>query len=165
MQSGKQLLPSLFLAASLCIFMLPATADSGCGPLDGRGYSREYRVERIALHQKKLHDALGLDADQEVAWKKLTESEGRMIRHEQGKTDDWPKLSTPERSERIKEGMQAQQVRMTEHLSVLEAFYAQLTTAQKKIFDDFHNDNRRSTRGKPAPQPAPMAPRAAFGNP
>ncbi len=167
MPQFRPLIPSLFLASMLALCSLPALAEMSCGPLDGRGYFREYRGERMEQRQKDLHEKLKLSVEQEVGWKKLIDSERSGPWAKMGRTEDWAKLTTPERAEKMQERMTAQQTAMAEHLVVLKEFYATLTPAQKKIFDDFHAGPRRGMRGKPAPQsgpqPAPLPPRAAVG--
>jgi len=71
--------------------------------------------------------------------------------------DDWAKLTVPERAERRLEWMKASQLRMEEHIVSLKAFYEQLSSEQKKTFDEFH------AKGKPGgrrDKSVPSAPRA-----
>jgi Spy/CpxP family protein refolding chaperone len=167
MPQFRPLIPSLFVASILALCSIPALAEMSCGPLDGHGYFHAHRAERMEQRQKILHEKLKLSAEQEAGWKKLIDSERSGPWATTTKRDDWAKLTTPERAEKMQERMTAQQAAMAEHLVVLKEFYATLTPAQKKTFDDFHVGPRRGMRGKPAPQsgpqPAPLPPRAAVG--
>jgi len=140
--------PALALSLLLGAAAVPAMADMPCGPMGGG--MREHRAERMEQHHKRLHDALKLNADQEVAWKKLIESEHPMAaaRPGAGKTEDWAALTTPERAERMLERMRAHQSAMADHVAQLKAFYGLLSPEQQKIFDDAHRGGRRGMRGK-----------------
>jgi len=144
----RQSLPTLALSLLLGVMAVPALADMPCGPM-GKGMG-EQRAERMEQHHHKLHEALKLNAEQEVAWKKLIASEHPMGkgRRDAAKAGDAATLSTPERAERMLEHMKAQQAAMAEHIVVLKAFYGQLSPEQQKIFDDAHRGGRRGMRGK-----------------
>jgi periplasmic protein CpxP/Spy len=161
MSQSRYLLPSIFLATSLSLFTLPASADLGCGPMQGQGVYSDYGAERMAQRQQKLHAALKLDSTQESAWKSLLGSEHGMRRPNARNIDGWARLTTPERAERMQESMQSRQQAMSEHLIVLKAFYNGLNAEQKKTFDDFHVAPNHRLRAKPMPQ----APRAAVTTP
>ena len=70
------------------------------------------------------------------------------------KPEEWAKLTTPERADKMVERMREQQSRMFEHVAALKEFYAVLTPEQKKTFDDFHSSMRPGSgmRGKPGPR-------------
>ena len=118
----------------------------------------EHRVERMAQQHKKLRDALKLTPDQDSAWKKLMGSEHPMARAKSGKPDDWAKLTTPERADKMLERMNEHQPLMAEHVVALKDLYAVLTPEQKKTFDDFHSGPRRGMRAKPGPRSLENAP-------
>ena len=143
----RHLIQSLLLASTLGAVAIPALADAPCGPMGGY---REHRAERMEQHHKKDHDALKLTPEQDVAWKKLVESEHPMMsQREAGKAEDWAKLTTPERAEKMLERMKTHETAMASHIVVLKEFYAVLTPEQKKIFDDSHSGMRRGgMRGK-----------------
>ncbi|HOY02955.1 MAG TPA: Spy/CpxP family protein refolding chaperone [Zoogloea sp.] len=148
MKRFRRIAPAATLIALLGLSSLPALADMPCGPM-GKGMG-EQRAERMEQHHHKLHEALKLNAEQEVAWKKLIASEHPMGkgRRDAAKAGDAATLSTPERAERMLEHMKAQQAAMAEHIVVLKAFYGQLSPEQQKIFDDAHRGGRRGMRGK-----------------
>jgi protein CpxP len=81
-----------------------------------------------------------------------------MAKPEPGKPEDWAKLTTPERADKMMERMREHQSRMFEHLVALKDFYAVLTPEQKKTFDDFHSAPRPGMRAKPGPRPSESAP-------
>ncbi len=144
---------SLLLATSLGMLAAPAVAaPQDCGQPGTRGEYWEYPGERMAQQQKQLHDALKLTPDQEGAWKKLMDTHQPMARMERRKPDDWAKLTTPERADKMVERMREQQSHMFEHVVALKEFYAVLTPEQKKTFDDFHSAARSGMRGKPGPR-------------
>ncbi|MBN8284878.1 Spy/CpxP family protein refolding chaperone [Zoogloea sp.] len=140
--------PALALSLLLGVAAMPALADMPCGPMGGG--MREHRAERMEQHHRKLHEALKLNPEQEVAWKKLIESEHPMGkgRRDAANAGDAASLTTPERAERMLEHMKAHQAAMADHIVVLKAFYAQLSPEQQKIFDDAHRGGRRGMRGK-----------------
>ncbi len=145
----RHLIQSLLVASTLGAVAIPALADAPCGRMgDGSGY-REHRAEHMEQHHKKVHDALKLTPEQDVAWKKLVDSEHPMHKPEAGKAEDWAKLTTPERAEKMLERMKTHEAAMASHIVVLKEFYAVLTPEQKKIFDDSHRGTRRGgMRGK-----------------
>jgi protein CpxP len=145
---------SILLVSSLGVMAAP---QQDCGPMTTRGDFREYRVERMAQHQKQLHDSLKLTPDQEGAWQKLMDSMHPVAGMESGKAADWAKLTTPERVEKRLEWMQEHQAQMARHLVVLKEFYALLSPEQKTKFDEFHAAPRAARRGKAMPRPAEKA--------
>jgi predicted phage-related endonuclease len=100
-------------------------------------------------NHKQLHDVLKITPDQEIVWKKLTESEHSMTRVAHESAEDLAKLTTPERGEKRLEHMKAEQAQMAEHVAAIKAFYAALTPEQKTTFDDFHSAPRDAKRVKP----------------
>ena len=152
MTNYRTLASSILLASSLGILATPAmAAPPDCGPAAMRGDFWEYRGERMAQHHKTLHDALKLTPDQDLAWKKLMDSEHPMAKPEPRNSEEWAKLTTPERADKMVERMREQQSRMFEHVAALKEFYAVLTPEQKKTFDDLHAGARpgRGMHGKP----------------
>jgi protein CpxP len=153
----RNFVSSILLVSSLGVLAAPvAAAPPDCSRAAMRGDIWEHRVERMAQHHQRLHDALKLTPEQDSAWKKLMDSQHPMARMEPGKADDWAKLTTPERADKMLERMQEHQSRMTQHVAALKDFYAMLTPEQKKTFDDFHSAPRRGMRGKPGPRPMDM---------
>jgi hypothetical protein len=155
MTTLRQFIPLTLLAATLCATLPLASAAPGappCGPMSMHDMYFESNSERMAQHHSRLHDALALKAEQEPAWKKMIESEGQMGKLAPTRREDWAKLTTPERAERRLEWMKASQLRMEEHIVSLKAFYEQLSSEQKKTFDEFHAKGKPGGRhGKPVP--------------
>jgi len=141
---------SVFLASALGFVAAPAFASHpNCGSMGEHSEFSEHRAKHMEEHHKKLHAALKLTADQEGAWKKMMDSEQPMAKAAAGKPEDWAKLTTPERAEKMLERMKERQAQQVEHVSALKDFYAVLTPEQKKVFDDFHSGPREGMRGKP----------------
>lgn len=155
MKRFRRLAPAATLIALLGATSLSALADAPCGPM-GHGGMGGHRAERMEQHHRKLHDALKLTPEQEVAWKKLIESEHPMGKgpRDPVKAGDAATLTTPERAERMLEHMKAHQAAMADHIVVLKAFYAQLSPEQQKIFDDAHRGGRRGGMRAKAMEPA-----------
>jgi Spy/CpxP family protein refolding chaperone len=150
MTSYRILVSSILLASSLGVVAAPLVADpQNCGPMGPRNKHWEHRAGNIEMHHQKLHAALKLIPDQEGAWKKLMESEPLRAKVAPGKSEDWSKLTTPERADKMLERMNEHQAQQTEHVAALKEFYAVLTPEQKKTFDDFHSAPRAGMRGKP----------------
>ena len=149
MTSYRNLFSSILLASSLGVFAAPAVADpQNCGSMGKRSGHWDHHAKHIEMHHQKLHAALKLTPEQEGAWKKLMDSEPHRAEVAPGKSEDWSKLTTPERADKMLERMKEHQARQTEHVAALKEFYAVLTPDQKKTFDDFHS-SQRGMRGKP----------------
>jgi hypothetical protein len=95
------------------------------------------RMEKMhEQHLSRLHDKLKLSAQQETAWKKFAAHEplrGKMDRPDPAEME---KLNAPQRMEKALEHMRAMEKNMTEHLAAFKEFYAVLTPAQQKTFDE-----------------------------
>jgi len=149
MNSYRILVSSILLASSLGVVAAPLVSDpQNCGPMGARGENWEHRAGNIEMHHQKLHAALKLMPDQEGAWKKLMDSEPARAKVAPGKSEDWSKLTTPERADKMLERMKEHQAQQTEHVAALKEFYAVLTPEQKKTFDEFHSTPRAGMRGK-----------------
>ncbi len=152
MTSYRTFASSLLLASSLGILAAPVlAAPKDCGPVGMHG-DWEHRDERMAQHHKQLHDALKLTPDQEGAWKKFIDSEPPMAKAEPVKPEEWAKLTTPQRADKMLERMREHQSRMFEQVTALKDFYDVLTPEQKKTFDDFHSAPQPGMRGKHGPR-------------
>jgi len=150
MKPYRKIAQSLLLVAGLgAMASAPAMAGPDCG---GMGSHREHHEKMMEQHHKQLHDALKLTPEQEPGWNKLMESEHHKPLVGVGKQEDWAKLKTPERAEKMLDLSKARQTQMEEHVEALKAFYAQLKPEQQKVFDDFHMGPRGGMRGKPAPR-------------
>jgi len=140
MSTYRTIFSSMILATSLGVLAAPAiSAPYECAHTGDRGGSFEHHGEWMERHHKKLLEALKLSPDQELAWKKFVASEGQMpAGRAAAKSEDWSKLTSPERADRALEMMKDRQTRIGEHIVALKEFYAVLTPEQKKTFDDFH---------------------------
>jgi Spy/CpxP family protein refolding chaperone len=149
MTSYRSIFSTMFLVSSLAGFAAPALADSyHCAGKGEHGDFFEHRGERMEQHQKKLLEALKLSPDQEPAWKKFIASDGPMpMSRAATKSEDWTKLTAPERAEKRLDMMKERQVRMGEHVAALKEFYAVLTPEQRKTFDDFHGGSPHGMHG------------------
>lgn len=123
----------------------PAMADPGCGHMGGNA---EQRAKMLEQHHNQLHEALKLSAEQEPAWQKLMDSEQVKPALSGGKPEDWAKLNTPARAEKMLELAKARQEHMAQHVAALKAFYAVLTPEQQKAFEDFHAASRSRMEGR-----------------
>lgn len=158
-QTVRQSRPAgLALIAGLTVTLLaPLSAlahPDDCGPMAGPYMEnmRGDRAERMQMRQTQLHDALKLTPEQEGAWKKYAESMRPPAAAAQ-RSDDWRKMSMPERGEKMLELSQQHQERMREHVAAMKALYATLTPEQRKVFDSHHAERRgpRSNQRPPAP--------------
>jgi len=142
---------SVLLVSSLGFVAAPAlAAPQDCGARGPHGESFGHHARHMKQHHKKLHSLLKLTPEQEVAWKKMVDIEQPMMdKADPMKSDDWAKLTTPERADRMVERMKAHHARQVEQVAAMKEFYAVLSPEQKKIFDDFH---ATGMRGKPGPR-------------
>lgn len=103
-----------------------------CGPmLPGQGYS----LEQMAQRMLQLHDALALTSDQEAAWTTFVNA---MSPPATQTKPDWAALSAltaPERMDKMLTMMKEREASMAVHVAAVKAFYAALTPAQQKTFD------------------------------
>jgi hypothetical protein len=94
--------------------------------------------EHFAKRQARLHDALKLNANQESAWAAyqaaIKPQPGAMGMH--GDRAEWAALSAPARMEKMIALHKQRTAMMESHLAALKTFYAVLTPAQQKVFDE-----------------------------
>ncbi len=105
-----------------------------CGHM--KDMDREQMEKTREHHQAALHDQLKLDEKQEAAWKKFVAQHGEMGKAGRPMPEELEKLTAPQRMEKMLERMRQHEARMAEHLAALKEFYAVLTPAQQKIFDE-----------------------------
>lgn len=110
---------------------------SRCATGHGQGFHAH--IEERARHMAELKEKLQLSPAQEQAWGKLIESArpGQQQRDmdRQARRDEFQKLNTIERLEKIQTMKEMRQARMGERIESLKTFYAQLTPEQQKVFD------------------------------
>ena len=111
-------------------------------------------MDREAEH-KKLHEMLKLTAAQDGPWKAYTDSmmPGKPMMADK---TDMDKLSTPERADKMLEFSKAHQQQMETHVAAMKTFYASLTPAQQKIYDDFHNSHKPMMKNRMDRKDMPM---------
>lgn len=132
----------LMAVLAITCLALPATGFSGeyC-PHNMGGMMGGDMMDRGAMHEK-LHARLKLTADQEGAWKTLTDTMMSAHARPDDTSTDWESLTTPQRADKMLERSKQHAQNMEAHVNAMKAFYAVLTPEQKKIFDDFHADRR-----------------------
>lgn len=93
------------------------------------------RAERLSGLKAKLN----LAPEQEAAWNTFTSASQagmhRMGGDRQAMRDEFAKLSTPERIDRMQARSEMRRAKMAERAEAIKAFYAQLTAEQQKVFD------------------------------
>lgn len=124
------------------------------------------------LHGGKLKEQLKLTEAQEAAWKQFTDAmHPPAPPAPPAEREDWSKLTTPQRLERIQELADKRHAEMRRRHDAIRTFYGQLTPEQQKIFDAHHarrppfgpggpgrpggpgkRDPRHGTPGGPAPR-------------
>jgi protein CpxP len=133
------------LAMSIGASALSAYADAPSAPAHRGAPTPEMQAKFAAKMQKRqdaLHAKLKLTAAQEPAWQTFIDQTKPPQRKMGDKRPDraaWAKMTTPERMEKFLAGMQTREQFMTARLDAVKTFYAVLTPAQKKTFDQAHS--------------------------
>ncbi len=138
--------PVKMILAGMAIAVLSAgvyaRGGEDCEYGQGYGMHGEWmgHPERMQqMHEQqlaKLHDKLKLTAPQEAAWKKFSASKPMPDKSARPDPAEMDKLTAPQRLEKSIEHMRAMEAKLTDHLAALREFYAVLTPAQQKIFDE-----------------------------
>ena len=90
----------------------------------------------MAEHQAALKAELKITAQQEPAWNAFvarTAPEARPAR--QGPREDWSKLTTPQRLDKMAAMKAERDARMAQRHDAIKSFYAALSAEQQKVFD------------------------------
>jgi protein CpxP len=96
---------------------------------------REHKAERHTQHLTELKSKLNLQAAQEPAWNRFTESMQHPARMARSERANFEQMTTPERLDQM-QAMKAQRnVHMQQRSDAIKAFYATLSTDQKQVFD------------------------------
>ena len=134
-------IPTMSFAGEFC--------QHGKGGMMGDG-----KMDHEAGH-KKLHKSLKLTAEQEGPWKAYADSmmPGKPMRSDK---IDMDKLTTPERADKMLEFSKTHQQQMETHVAAMKTFYAALTPAQQKIYDDFHTSHKPMKKNKTDKKDMPM---------
>ncbi|HWA60305.1 MAG TPA: Spy/CpxP family protein refolding chaperone [Caulobacteraceae bacterium] len=97
------------------------------------------QARRAERHAQHLRDALQLRPDQEPALQALIASmkppEG-MAEHMRAGREEDERLTTPQRLDRMLAHLDEMRAHMAAHAEAVKRFYAQLTPAQQKAFDE-----------------------------
>lgn len=103
----------------------------------GQMHERGARHEaRRTAHLAALKEKLQLTPQQEAAWKAFAQSRGpHQAEKRQAMREEFQKLNTPERLDRMQAGMDARRARMAERAVAIKALYAQLSPDQQRVFD------------------------------
>ena len=99
------------------------------------------RLERMERHRSErlanLKEALKITPEQEAAWAAFVARTGPAETSGQRMTrEDWSKLTTPERLDRMTARKAERDALMTKRMDATRSFYAALTPEQQKIFDE-----------------------------
>jgi Spy/CpxP family protein refolding chaperone len=122
-------------------YAMPAGGTEGKPRCEARqGQDLQSRMEeRRAQHMAALKEKLKLAPGQETAWNTFTASMQPGMRHagtdRQAMREEFQKLSTVERLDRMQAMAEVRRARMAERAGAIKAFYAQLTPEQQKVFD------------------------------
>lgn len=126
------------LIAAGLLLAIGSTAFAQTGPQPGamREHMREHMAQRHSAHLADLKSKLKLEASQEAAWKTFAEAmqppalpAGRLDRAA------LEKMSTPERIDQMQAWHTQREADMKKRGDATKAFYAALSTEQKKTFD------------------------------
>ncbi len=99
-------------------------------------FDPEQWKEMVEKRNADLYAKLKLSPNQESAWKAYTDATMKNMPPAKPKApEDFDKLTTPERMQKVLDLMKEKQARMEEHLKAVKTFYATLTPEQQKIFD------------------------------
>jgi hypothetical protein len=98
------------------------------------GQWRERMTQRHAQYLARLKTTLAITPEQEGAWSQF-EAAMQPPAPPAGEPGEWAKLTTPERIDRMEQRMADRQQRFKQRGDAVKTFYAQLTPAQQKTFD------------------------------
>ena len=121
------------------------------GQRDAKRAERMARMQkRMAEHQAALKTELKITAEQEPAWNAFvarTQPEARPAR--QGPREDWSKLTTPQRLDKMAAKKAERDARMAQRHDAIKSFYAALNAEQQKVFDakQMHGYQRAGMKG------------------
>ena len=130
---------SAILAASSFAMSTGDTAGKpGCEARHGQKDPAKWEARR-AERLSELKAKLNLAPEQDAAWNAFASvSQPGMHRvggDRQAMRDEFAKLSTPERIDRMQARSDMRRAKMAERAEAIKAFYAQLTPEQQKVFD------------------------------
>ena len=104
------------------------------GPMMGQ-QRIERMQQRLAEHQAQLKADLKLAPEQEAAWNAFVARTAPQPRQASAQREDWSKLTTPERLDKMLARQAERSEQMTKRIDATKSFYATLTPEQQKTFD------------------------------
>lgn len=113
----------------------PAGDQGRHGHAGARMHTPEQMKQAYEKRQQRLHDKLNLDAQQETAWKRYTDTLRPGERHARPDRDAMAKLPAPDRLQKRMDMLKAHEQRLALHIAATREFYAALTPEQQKVFD------------------------------
>lgn len=126
------------LAASAYAVADRSDAQPRCEARHGQQAHAERQAKRAA-HLTGLKEKLKLGAGQEAAWNAFAAAAQPGPRHpgmdRKAMHEEFAKLSTPERLDRMQALSEMRRARMAERIAATKAFYAQLSPEQQRVFD------------------------------
>jgi periplasmic protein CpxP/Spy len=119
--------------------------------------------QRHAERQAALKATLGITAEQEPAWNAFVARTAPEARpHRRADREDWEKLTTPERLDKMQAHQAERAASMTARIDATRSFYSALTPEQQQRFDaqaqphlqraGMHGKHRHGGHGTNAPR-------------
>ncbi|MDF1485654.1 Spy/CpxP family protein refolding chaperone [Ramlibacter sp. H39-3-26] len=123
-------------------FAQPANTDAPKGPPPAGHMRHDMRhgdpaktEAFMARREAALKEKLQITASQEGAWTAFTTAMKPSTRPEPPARDEFDKLTTPERIDRLRALRSEHQAQMDQRMDAVKTFYAVLSPAQQKTFD------------------------------
>lgn len=92
--------------------------------------------KRMAERQAAFKAELKLTPEQEPAWNAfIARTQPQAAPHRQGPREDWSKLTTPQRLDRMQALRTERDAAMAQRVEAIKSFYASLNAEQQKVFD------------------------------
>jgi len=111
------------------------------------------RGEHRAKHLAALKESLKLTPAQEAAWNTFTQArqpgmqqKGIDRQARQAKRDEFAKLTTPQRLDKMLTMQEQRRARMVDRAEAVKSFYVQLTPEQQTVFDAKEKPSRQHGR-------------------
>lgn len=112
-------------------------AQRASGPMDPARMAemQQKMAEHHAQRMERLKAELKITAAQEPAWKAYVARTTHEPRQPAGAVEDWSKLTTPQRLEKMQALHNERNAEMAKRIDATKSFYAQLSPEQQKTFD------------------------------
>jgi len=140
----KHVAQRLVVAAVLAMCAATASAQASVpaapgtqapGMMQGHGANPEQRMQRMQRRIESVRQTLQITPQQEAAFNEWTNAM-RPAAKQRPSRDEIARMSTPERIDLMKQLRGARMAEMDKRGEATKAFYAQLTPAQQKSFDE-----------------------------